>query len=343
VSKAFDDCRVLHHIDLVMEREKRVALLGPSGCGKTTLLRLLAGFEWPDTGTITIHGRMVIGGGHRVAAEDRRVGMVFQEYALFPHLNVAANVAFGLRGTAQAKQRRVAEMLALVGLGDLGERMPHELSGGQQQRVALARALAPSPDILLLDEPFSNLDAALRAQVRTEVRSILREMGTSCLFVTHDQEEALSFADKVAVLLSGRIVQSATPRTLYQQPVSREVAMFVGEASFLPGQAEGDTVSCALGQLPILFTEPTVQRLIYGPVDVLIRPEMLSLNKDTHATHSRIAYVNWIEYYGYTQRIGLVLDNGTALVARLDAKATFSPGNQVTVSVVSPVLVFPNS
>lgn len=340
MSKAFDDCQVLHQIDLVIERGKLVALLGPSGCGKTTLLRLLAGFEWPDTGTIAINGRLVSGAGQHIAAEDRRVGMVFQEYALFPHLSVAANVGFGLRGTAQAKQRRVAEMLALVGLVDLGERMPHDLSGGQQQRVALARALAPSPDILLLDEPFSNLDAALRAQVRAEVRAILRETGTTCLFVTHDQEEALSFADEVAVLLDGRIMQIATPRTLYQQPVSREVAAFVGEANFLPGQAAGDTVSCALGHLPILFTVPATQGPAYGPVDVLIRPEMLWLSRDIH---SPAAHVSWIEYYGYTQRVGLVLDGDTTLVVRHAAHATFRSGEQVSVSVVSPVLVFPKS
>src|SRR5215207_829816 len=239
LSKSYNGTTVLQNVSLSVRAGQIMALLGPSGCGKTTMLRLIAGFEWPDGGTIAINGRVVASGSVRVPAEDRRVGMVFQEYALFPHLSVADNIAFGLKNGKREKEARVGDMLALVGLSGLGERMPYELSGGQQQRIALARALAPQPDILLLDEPFSNLDAALRGQVRAEVRAILNQSNITCVFVTHDQEEALSLADEVAVILAGQVAQVALPQRLYRHPTSREVAAFVGEANFLLGEADG--------------------------------------------------------------------------------------------------------
>jgi iron(III) transport system ATP-binding protein len=216
-----------------------LALLGPSGCGKTTTLRLIAGFESPDAGRIAIAGRTVSdahAGGVLVPPEARGVGVVFQDYALFPHLDVAANVAFGLpRAGRSARRDRVREVLDLVGLAELGERFPHELSGGQQQRVAVARALAPAPAVLLLDEPFSNLDADLRAQMRDEVERILRTTGTTAIFVTHDQEEAFTIADQVGVLHAGRLEQLGAPETIYHRPATPFVAEFVGAADFLPG------------------------------------------------------------------------------------------------------------
>jgi iron(III) transport system ATP-binding protein len=329
LNKTFDDCAAVRNLSLTVRQGQLVALLGPSGCGKTTLLRLIAGFEWPDSGTIIINGRMVAGEA-RIPAEERRVGMVFQEYALFPHLDVSANISFGLRGSAREKQARVDEMLQLVGLTALGSRYPHELSGGQQQRIALARALAPRPDILLLDEPFSNLDAALRSQVRSEVHTILKAARTTCVFVTHDQEEALSLADEVAVMMDGRIMQSAAPQQVYLHPVNRAVAAFVGEANFLSGQAEGHIVKCALGALPLLNSA-------HGPVDILIRPENLNLT----GTAETNAEVTWKEFYGHDQRIGLRLDNGTTLVARLDASRILDTDQRVGVLVNSPVLAFP--
>jgi iron(III) transport system ATP-binding protein len=293
-------------------------------------LRLIAGFEWPDGGTIAINGRMVASETIRVPAEERHVGMVFQEYALFPHLSVADNIAFGLKGNNREKQARVAEILALVALPDVGERMPYDLSGGQQQRIALARALAPQPDILLLDEPFSNLDVGLRGQVRTEVRSILKQFGITCVFVTHDQEEALSLADEVAVMQAGRIAQVATPQRLYRHPASQAVATFVGEANFLPGEARGNTVECVLGCLPL-------DKPAHGSVTVLIRPEWLRLNKPDSQAEASIV---WREFYGHDQRIGIRLLDGTTLIARSNTSDDYTEGELVRVGVQGEVRAF---
>ncbi|HMQ35809.1 MAG TPA: ABC transporter ATP-binding protein, partial [Chloroflexaceae bacterium] len=251
VSKRYGTLVAVDAVDLGLAPGQFMALLGPSGCGKTTLLRLIAGFEQPDAGVISVGGRTVVSPcGAGLPPEQRSVGMVFQDYALFPHLSVEQNVAYGL-GRSPERAARAADLLALVGLEGAGRRLPHQLSGGQQQRVALARALAPRPALLLLDEPFSNLDAGLRQAVRAEVRQILRREGVSALFVTHDQEEALSLADVVAVMLGGRVAQVARPRELYERPATREVAAFVGAANFLPGEADGATASCAFGTLAL--------------------------------------------------------------------------------------------
>ncbi len=337
LSKSFGECAAVHGVTLATRAGQLMALLGPSGCGKTTLLRLVAGFEWPDSGTIAVNGHVVAGGAQRIPAEERRVGMVFQEYALFPHLDVAGNIGFGLRGLAREKQDRIAEMLALVGLSELARRMPHELSGGQQQRVALARALAPRPEILLLDEPFSNLDAALRGQVRTEVQAILKASGATCLFVTHDQQEALSLADEVAVMFNGQIVQVAPPQRLYLQPINQAVAAFVGEANFLPGQVDGTSVRCALATLPV----NTPHQAASGPVEVLIRPEAISLVRERDDTVGPFGEVLWREFYGHDQRIAVALENGVRIVARLDSSRSFAPGEVVSVRVAGSVQVFP--
>lgn len=330
LSKAYNSTMVLDDVSLSVRAGQIMALLGPSGCGKTTTLRLIAGFEWPDSGTISINGRVVASDTVRAVPEERRVGMVFQEYALFPHLSVADNIAFGLKDSSREKQARVSELLALAALPDVGKRMPYELSGGQQQRIALARALAPRPDILLLDEPFSNLDAALRGQVRSEVRSILKQSGITCVFVTHDQEEALSLADEVAVMLAGRIAQVATPQVLYHHPATPEVAAFVGEANFLPGEASGATVECVLGTLEL--DQPA-----RGPVTILVRPEWLRLN---HQRSPVKAAVEWREFYGHDQRIGVRLPDGTALVVRSEPGDDYAAGESVAVSVREKVRAF---
>ncbi|MBI5667675.1 MAG: ABC transporter ATP-binding protein [Chloroflexi bacterium] len=332
LSKAFLDVAIVRGVSFTAQAGDILALLGPSGCGKTTTLRLIAGFEWPDEGTITINGRVVAGDGARVPPEQRRVGMVFQEYALFPHLNVADNVGFGLNLSGREKAARVADMLALTGLDGLDRRMPYELSGGQQQRVALARALAPQPDVLLLDEPFSNLDAALRMQVRGEVRAILKQAGMTCVFVTHDQEEALSLADQVAVMFDGHIAQIAPPETLYHHPASREVAAFVGEANFLPGDAQGDIAASPVGTL--LLARPA-----YGQVDILIRPEDVTVTANGGEAN---ATVLWREFYGHDQRLGLRLDDGAAIVARLDTRQFFVIGQRVTVATAVSAQAFPH-
>ncbi|MCC6614602.1 MAG: ABC transporter ATP-binding protein [Anaerolineae bacterium] len=324
---------VLHGVDLHVRDGQIVALLGPSGCGKTTTLRLIAGFELPDEGRILIGGRVITDRDTAVPVEQRQVGMVFQEYALFPHLNIADNISFGLRGTAREKAARVAEMMSLVGLAGLEKRMPHELSGGQQQRVALARALAPQPHVLLLDEPFSNLDTALRAQVRSEVKAILREAGITCVLVTHDQEEALSLADEIAVMFDGQIAQKADAQTLYQRPATRAVATFVGEANFLPATADGDRADCALGTIPL-------QEASHGAVSLMLRPEQLRLTMDGEGAW---AIVRWREFYGHDQRVGIVLDSGETLVARTDGSAHFVIDEMVRVRLDGSARAFPES
>jgi iron(III) transport system ATP-binding protein len=246
LTKQFGEVLAVDGVDLDVRRGEFLGVLGPSGCGKTTLLRLIAGFERPDGGGVEIDGRAVTGPRRNLPPEERRVGMVFQESALFPHLDVAGNIGFGLsRGGRGA---RIAELVALVGLAGLQRRMPHELSGGQQQRVALARALAPDPALILLDEPFSGLDATLRAQLRLEVRDILRAAGATTVFVTHDQAEALEISDRVAVMRSGRIEQISTPDQLYLRPVNRFVAGFVGEANLLPGEVRHGEVMTLVGR-----------------------------------------------------------------------------------------------
>jgi iron(III) transport system ATP-binding protein len=237
-------------LTLAVERGQILALLGPSGCGITTTLRLIAGFETPDAGRVLIGGRVMADaeGGVAVAPEERGVGVVFQDYALFPHLTVEDNVAFGLHALPRDQRRqRVRAVLDLVGMLELAGRYPHELSGGQQQRVAVARALAPAPALILLDEPFSNLDADLRAQMRDEVENVLRSTGTTAVFVTHDQEEAFTIADVVGVLNGGRLEQLAPPETIYHHPATPFVAEFVGAADFLPGLVTSEGVVTEIG------------------------------------------------------------------------------------------------
>ncbi|MPZ89899.1 MAG: ATP-binding cassette domain-containing protein [Nitriliruptorales bacterium] len=330
----FDGVPAVDGVDLDVRRGQVLALLGPSGCGKTTMLRLLAGFERPIAGAISVDGVQVAGPRTWVPAEARRMGMVFQDYALFSHLDVAGNVAFGLprpgRLRSRSRAERVREVIDLVGLAGLEDRKPHELSGGQQQRVALARALAPGPPVLLLDEPFSNLDASLRAQVRTELVRILAVTGVTAVLVTHDQEEALSVADDVAVMRRGRILQQATPEVLYHRPHDRSIAAFVGDAEFLPGQSRGERVLTELGELPLHHTA-------HGPVEVLLRPEALRLVPDPDGRAVVVAR----EFYGHDQMLALRMDNGRALRARVGPITPLHPGQRCTVEVDGPVSAYP--
>jgi iron(III) transport system ATP-binding protein len=263
-------------LSLELPKGEILALLGPSGCGKTTTLRLIAGFEAPDAGSIEIGGRMMADERIFVPPEQRGVGVVFQEYTLFPHLTVEDNVRFGLRRLgAQERTQRLREMLEVVGLAAFARRYPHELSGGQQQRVALARALAPRPAVLLLDEPFSHLDADLHAQMLREVNIILRELGTTAVFVTHDHEEAFMIADRVGVLNGGRLEQLGRPEDIYHQPASRFVAHFVGHANFLPGRVGATGIETDIG------TFANAAKLPQGAaVEVVIRPHQFELRPD---------------------------------------------------------------
>jgi iron(III) transport system ATP-binding protein len=272
VTKRFGEVTAVLDSDLCVERGEFVALLGPSGCGKTTLLRLIAGFERPDAGEIAIEDRPVAGPGTFVPPERRRVGIVFQDYALFPHLTVAENIGFGVSRSARAG--RLLELLRLVGLSGFERRYPHELSGGEQQRVALARALAPRPSVVLLDEPWSNIDPLLRAAMRDELAEILRAIEVTVLFVTHDREEAFSIADRIALMRAGRVVQSGAPEEVYFAPADRWVAGFVGEGNFLRGELDGSLVKTPIGRFPVEKANGA------RDVDVLIRPELLELRPD---------------------------------------------------------------
>lgn len=312
-----------------------LALLGPSGCGKSTTLRLIAGLERPDSGRIAIGGREVVDARRWVPPQERRVGMVFQDYALFPHLTVADNIAYGLpRGPHRTD--RVAEMVDLVGLHGYERAWPRQLSGGQQQRVALARALAPAPALLLLDEPFSSLDPSLRHQLRAEVRAILQQSGTTGLLVTHDQEEALSIADRVAVMLDGRIAQIDTPERLYYAPASPEVALFIGDANLLPGIATSAGIETPLGTI----VRPTAE---HGPVQVMLRPELIALST-TPVDPGVEGAVLEVDFYGHDHVAKVrVAGLGTPVLIRLARFVTVEPGQPVWLTPTSPGMIYPDA
>ena len=305
-----------------------MALLGPSGCGKTTLLRLIAGFEQPDTGEIRLGDQLVAGPRTSVPPERRQVGLVFQDYALFPHLTVAENIGFGLPRAGRAQ--RVAELLSIARLDGVGRRYPHELSGGQQQRVAVARALAPQPHVVLLDEPWSNIDALLRASMRNELSAILRAAGATVLLVTHDREEAFSLADRVALMSDGTIEQAGTPEEVYRQPTNRWSATFSGPGNFMPGRLEDGLVETLLGRFPAANAAQP------GDVDALIRPELLELEVDPQGP----AEIVGREFRGHdvVYRVRL---NGSTLVAQRPSTETVPLGARVTIKPHrAPVPVF---
>jgi len=276
VSKAYGETPVIEDLSLSVHEGELLTLLGPSGCGKTTTLRLIAGLERPTEGAVRIEGEPVAGsgGGSFQPPEERDVGVVFQEFALFPHLTARENVAFGLADRPEAeRERRVEDLLELVGLTDHGEKYPEALSGGQQQRVALARSLAPEPRLLLLDEPFSNLDVDLRVEMREEVRRILKEAGVTAVSVTHDQEEAMSISDRVGVMYDGQLEQVDRPERVFQHPRSRFVASFLGHASFLGGTVDGDVVRTGLGSIPAERIHGLTGEYDGSEIDVLVRPD----------------------------------------------------------------------
>lgn len=328
-----DDPDVLRGVSFDLLENEVLALLGPSGCGKTTTLRVIAGFEHSRRGAIHIADRLVSGEGVHVPAEQRGVGFVFQDYALFPHLDVIQNVLFGLhRMPRKERKRRALEVLDIVGLADLAKRA-HELSGGQQQRVALARSLAPSPGVILLDEPFSNLDAALRSDTRAEVRAILKKSGMSAILVTHDQEEALTIADRVAVMSHGRIEQVGTPQDVYRRPETAFVARFLGNTNLVRGEANGTRANSPLGPVEL-------DREVSGEVLLSIRPEQLAM--ESAQGNGENAVILSREYKGHDQlyrvRIG-----SHELVVMTDHRSEFHVGDTVLVRNTEPAIVLESS
>jgi len=337
VTRSFGPVPVLRGVDLHVPERTVTAVLGPSGCGKTTLLRLIAGFDDPDAGTIRFGAETVYGEGRSRPPQHRRVGYVPQEGALFPHLSVAGNVAFGL-SRKDRTAARVAELLELVGLERaLADRQPHQLSGGQQQRVALARALAPRPAIVLLDEPFSSLDAALRESTRRAVGAALVAAGTTAVLVTHDQAEALSLADQVAVMRAGRLVQLDSPEEVYRSPSDAGVARFIGEAVLLPAHVRSGRAACALGSLPVRAgSSPD------GPASILLRPEQILLGAGDRGAGVE-AKVRDVSYFGHDAAVRLELVGGPEVLARVAGHALPVPGATVRLTVSGEALAYPEA
>lgn len=359
--KAPEGVTALDAVDLHVRRGELVTVVGPSGCGKTTLLRAIAGFEHPDSGTITVAGARVAASNARtVAAHDRGIGLVPQEGALFPHLSVAQNVGFGLTHLPRReRQARVRETLDLVGLPHLGKRRPYELSGGQQQRVALARALAPGPEVILLDEPFSALDEYLRETLRTEVRTLLAELGTTAILVTHDQEEALALGDRVAVMREGRVVQVGRPQETYFQPLDLELARFLGDAVVVGGEAQPTThlgcsdaiscratgadvcagdarVSCVFGDLPVASWHGQP-----GLCDVLIRPENIRVLPAGGAHPGLTGTILQHTFYGHDGVLRVqVPELSEEISVRVLGDHGYDVGSQVRLVVDRPVSTY---
>ena len=342
LSKRFSETPVVDAVSFKLRRGELLSLLGASGCGKTTLLRLIAGFERPQWGSIELSGQPVAG-THWLPPEQRDIGMVFQDYALFPHLTVAQNVGFGLEKSSQRRsshpireaKKLIAEAIEQVGLSGLEKRYPHELSGGQQQRVALARALAPQPTLILLDEPLSNLDVQVRSHLRQEIRTVLKNMGTTAIFVTHDQEEALSISDRVAVMNRGRLEQLATPETLYHQPATRYVAEFITQGNFLPAIYNGKGWKTAIGTLILdHISDP-----ISDSGDLMIRQQDIKLEPDATGT---IVVVDR-QFLGREHRYWIRTSFGDRLQVLSAAHSVLAIGTRVKVKVnLSAVRVFFN-
>lgn len=323
IVKRFGALVAVDDVSLDLADGELLALVGPSGCGKSTLLRLAAGLLALDEGTITLGGTVVDDGRRHLPPERRRVGLVFQEHALFPHLTVARNIAFGLRtGDRSERRARIDEVLSLVGLGALRDRYPHELSGGERQRVALARAIAPEPTLLLLDEPFASLDPNLRSQIRADVVDILRRTGTPGVFVTHDQEEALAVGDRVAVMRGGHIMALGTPWEVFHRPADTFCASFMGEASFLPVQPAGDGFETCLGPVEVRDLDP-------DRVLAMARPDDLVISNAGSGTAAIVAR----EFRGSEWRYDIDLDDGCSVAVVCSHLVDLAVGSRVEVTL----------
>ncbi len=321
---------VVHRLSFEVQQGEILALLGASGCGKTTILRLIAGLERPDAGEVRLNGAVIAGPGVHVPPEKRAVGLVFQDYALFPHLNVAENVAFGLHTIPPDERRkRCDRVVKMLGLNGYEKRRPEQLSGGQQQRVALARTLATAPVVILLDEPFSNLDALLRQTTRQEIRDILKKAGMTAILVTHDQEEALSFADRVAVIWNGQIEQVGTPEEVYYEPRTLFVAQFLGRTNLLLSMAYGDRAETPLGTV-------SLNRPASGNVLLSLRPEHLTLEPGGATGTAGTVVEKEFRGHDATFRVKV---NGSDYLVHMHSRTDFEPGDAVSVRALQPAVV----
>ncbi|EPO5349629.1 MULTISPECIES: ABC transporter ATP-binding protein [Klebsiella] len=334
ISKSFAGTRVLENLNLTVAAGSRTAIVGPSGSGKTTLLRILAGFETPDSGRIVMQGRTLFAQGTFIPAHLRGVGYVPQEGALFPHLNVADNIAWGLDGSRQEKYQQVAALMERVSLDrQLANHWPHEISGGQQQRVALARALAQRPALMLLDEPFSALDTGLRAATRKATADLLAQAGVASILVTHDQNEALSFASQVAVMRQGRFAQVGTPYEVYSRPVDEETALFLGDALVLPAELRGGRARCAIGEISI--DDPHA----VGQGRVMLRPEQLVISPSP--ADGQPLTVRDVDFSGHLSTLTLAMPGqGEPLIVKTVSRQLWRPGAAVRIEVVGEARVF---
>lgn len=334
ISKSFAGTRVLENLNLTVAAGSRTAIVGPSGSGKTTLLRILAGFETPDSGRIVMQGRTLFAQGTFIPAHLRGVGYVPQEGALFPHLNVADNIAWGLDGSRQEKYQQVAALMERVSLDrQLANHWPHEISGGQQQRVALARALAQRPALMLLDEPFSALDTGLRAATRKATADLLAQAGVASILVTHDQNEALSFASQVAVMRQGRFAQVGTPYEVYSRPVDEETALFLGDALVLPAELRGGRARCAIGEISI--DDPHA----VGQGRVMLRPEQLVISPSP--ADGQPLTVRDVDFSGHLSTLTLGMPGqGEPLIVKTVSRQLWRPGAAVRIEVVGEARVF---
>ena len=337
-------------VDLNLVEGELLGLLGPSGCGKTTLLRIVAGFEKVSQGEVSLAGKVISDRNNNVPPEKRNTGMVFQDYALFPHLTVAENIAFGLKGkrkfgrlSKKEINHKIGDVLNLVGLSGLNNRYPHELSGGQQQRVALARALAPQPELILLDEPLSNLDVQVRQRLREEIRRILKAAGTSAIFVTHDREEALAISDKIAVMRAGKLEQVGTPEAIYTQPSSKFVAEFVTQANFLTAKKEGALWKTEIGEVDSNFLRLTSagnEENLCDRAEVMLRQEDITLIPD----HNSSVVVRERQFLGREYRYCLETASGKRIHARTSISNAVDVGTNVNLSMIkSQPVIFPFS
>ncbi len=334
ISKSFAGTRVLENLNLTVAAGSRTAIVGPSGSGKTTLLRILAGFETPDSGRIVMQGRTLFAQGTFIPAHLRGVGYVPQEGALVPHLNVADNIAWGLDGSRQEKYQQVAALMERVSLDrQLANHWPHEISGGQQQRVALARALAQRPALMLLDEPFSALDTGLRAATRKATADLLAQAGVASILVTHDQNEALSFASQVAVMRQGRFAQVGTPYEVYSRPVDEETALFLGDALVLPAELRGGRARCAIGEISI--DDPHA----VGQGRVMLRPEQLVISPSP--ADGQPLTVRDVDFSGHLSTLTLAMPGqGEPLIVKTVSRQLWRPGAAVRIEVVGEARVF---